>query len=157
MILPKDTSATKDREIVVTRLIDAPRERVFRAFTLRDQIGHWWGPTGFRTTTHDMDVRPGGTWRFVMHGPDGTDYDNFVRYIEVVEPKRLLYDHGTDAESAPQFQVTVTFEEQNGRTLLTMRSLFPTTEARDYVVRAVKAIEGAEQTLGRLAAFVGAD
>ena len=148
-------SATADREIVITRLIDAPRERVFDAWTDPAQIGEWFGPTGFTTITHEMDVRPGGTWRFTMHGPDGTDWPNWVTYHEVVRPERLVYDHG-GTRPDPEFHVTVTFADEDGRTRLTMRSLFPTAAARDYVVREVNAIEGGNQTIDRLVHFLAA-
>ena len=82
---------TAGREIVITRLIAAPPELVFDAWTDPKQIGRWWGPNGFTTTTHSMDVRPGGVWRFVMHGPDGRDYQNKIVYREVKRPERLVY------------------------------------------------------------------
>jgi uncharacterized protein YndB with AHSA1/START domain len=81
--------ATTDREIVTTRVFDAPREMVFDAWTDPKHIGQWWGPIGFTTTTHEMDVRPGGVWRFTMHGPDGRDYKNRIVYTEIVRPERL--------------------------------------------------------------------
>lgn len=138
------------REIVVTRVFDAPRELVFETWTDRDRISHWWGPRGFTTTTHEMDVRPGGVWRFIMHGPDGTDYPNRIRYSEVAPPARLVYIHDSGEEGDPrEFHTTVTFEERGGQTELTMRTRFASAEARDYVVREVGAIEGANQTLDR--------
>jgi uncharacterized protein YndB with AHSA1/START domain len=101
------------QEIVITREIAAPRELVFDAWTDPKHVGHWWSPNGFTTTTHEMDVRPGGVWRFIMHGPDGVDYPNRIVYQEVVRPERLVYVHGGDnpAES-PDFHTTVTFEER---------------------------------------------
>jgi len=146
--------STADREIVFTRLLDAPRERVFDAFTDPAQVGHWFGPTGFTLTIHEMDVRPGGVWRFIMHGPDGVDWPNHVLYHEVVRPERLVYDHGDGENSDRDFHVTITFADEGGRTRLTMRSLFPTAAARDYVVREVGAIEGGNQTLDRLTAYL---
>ena len=80
---------------------------------------------------HEMDVRPGGHWRFIMHGPDGTDYLNENQYLEIVKPERLVYLHGP----IPKFQATVTFENDNGKTRLTMRTTFATAEERDYVVK----------------------
>src|SRR5438128_10473572 len=81
-----EATATADREIVVTRVFDAPRELVFEAWTDPTRVVQWWGPHGFTTTIHEMDVRPGGVWRFVMHGPDGTDYPNKVGFAEAAEP-----------------------------------------------------------------------
>ena len=114
-------------------------------------MGKWWGPTGFTTTTHEMSVKPGGAWRFIMHGPDGTDYDNEILYLEVVKPERLVYDHGEPGKPG-HFKVWVTFAEEAGKTRLTLRSLFETAAARDFRDREVKAIEGGNQTLDRFEA-----
>jgi uncharacterized protein YndB with AHSA1/START domain len=156
------SSASSDREILTTRVFDAPRGLVFKAWTDPEQIARWWGPVGFTTTTHHMDVRPGGVWRFVMHGPDGVDYQNRIDYIEVTEPERLVYKHSGAGDTEPvNFHVTVTFDEQGERTKVTMRAVFPTAEARDEVAEKYGAIEGAKQTLGRLsehlAAMAGGD
>ncbi len=144
-----------DREIIQSRVFDAPRQLVWKAWTDPHQIVNWWGPLGFSTTTRRMEVRPGGVWRFVMHGPDGRDYQNRVTYLQVEEPKRLVYRHGGDQETEPvNFEVTVTFEPEAGddnRTRLTMRMTFPSKAARDFVVRQYHAIEGGQQTLARLA------
>ena len=146
-------AAAAEREIVITRRLDAPRDLVWQAFTEPEHLIQWWGPDGFTNTFHEIDVRPGGVWRFIMHGPDGTDYDNFVRFIEVVRPERLVYDHGTD-ERADMFRAFVTFEDADGGTLVTLRTLFPTTGDRDRAIEEVGAIEGGNQTLGRLEAYL---
>ena len=82
---------TSDREISATRIFDAPRDLVWRAWTDPQQIVQWWGPNGFTTTTYHMEVKPGGVWRLVMHGPDGRDYPNRITFLEVVEPERLVF------------------------------------------------------------------
>lgn len=147
----ESTSGTSDREIVLTRILNAPRELVFKAWTDPRHIIKWWGPDGFTNTIHEMNVKPGGVWRYIMHGPDGVDYPNKVVYSEVVKPERLVYVHGSDIENDPaQFHVTVTFEEYNGQTKLTMRSIFPSAAARDRVVNVYHAIEGGQQTLNHL-------
>lgn len=145
-------TATTNREIVVSRVFDAPREIVFNAFTGQG-IETWWGPNGFTTTTSKRDVRPGGTWRFVMHGPDGTDYDNRIVYDEIAAPERLMYTHYAGDEPEPHFYSTITFAEQDGKTELTMRLLFLTAELRDQAV-GFGAVEGGHQTLGRLAEYL---
>jgi len=150
---PANSSSTADREIVTTRLIDAPRELVYEAFTDAKHVGHWFGPDGFITETRSMDVRPGGQWIFVMHGPDGTDWPNVVTYEEVAPPSRLRYLHG-DHKEPDMFHVTVTFDDEGGKTALTMRAVFKTAAARDFVVRERGAVEGAKQTLTRLDAYV---
>ena len=140
-----------DREIVITRIFDAPRERVFEAWTEPEHVGQWWGPKGVTNTVHEVDARPGGVWRFIMQGPDGADYPNTIVYLEVVEPERLLYSHGDDQEGeSGQFHVTATFAERGGKTALTVRMLFGSTEERDKTVE-FGAIEGGNQTLERLA------
>lgn len=143
------------RSIIIERTFDAPRELVFKAWTDPERVGQWWGPDGFTTTTQEMEVKPGGVWRFVMHGPDGTDYPNKIVFREVEEPARLVYEQSGDAEGTPvQFVTTVTFAEQAGKTHITLYSLFPSTEARDWVVREHGAIEGGKQHLARLDAHV---
>ena len=147
-----DARMPTDREIVITRLINAPQELVFDAWTDPEQVGQWWGPSGFTTTTHKMEVKPGGVWRFVMHGPDGRDYQNKITYLEIVPPERLVYSHGGGEEDLEpiSFQTTVTFVAEGNRTRVTMRAVFPTREQRDRVVKEHGAIEGGEQHLARL-------
>jgi uncharacterized protein YndB with AHSA1/START domain len=147
------TEKTADREIVITRVFNAPRERVFNAMTDPKQVVQWWGPKGFTTTIEKMDVRPGGVWKHVMHGPDGTDYPNKSVFIEVVKPERIVYSHGGGKKGGPaaQFHATWTFEAQGTMTKLTLRMVFPSAAARDQVVKQYNAIEGGNQTLDRLA------
>jgi uncharacterized protein YndB with AHSA1/START domain len=114
------------RSIIATRGFDAPRELVFEAWTDPKHLVQWWGPTGFTTTVRTIDVRPGGVWRFVMHGPDGVDYENRIVYEEIVKPERLVYSHPGDDDVEPvQIHVTVTFEDHGGKTKLTMLMLSP--------------------------------
>jgi uncharacterized protein YndB with AHSA1/START domain len=149
----KNKSGTADREIITTRLFDAPRDLVFQAWTDPKHIVHWWGPNGFRVTMHEMTVKPDGQWRFILHGPDGTDFKNDNVYIEVVKPSRLVYDHVT----GPKHHVTVTFEAQGNKTLVTMQMVFETAELRDKIVKEFRAIEGAQQTFARLSDYIGGD
>jgi uncharacterized protein YndB with AHSA1/START domain len=143
------TTYEEDRQLVINRVFDAPRELVFEAWTDPKHLAQWWGPKGFTNTVHDIDIRPGGVWRYVMHGPDGVDYYNKIVYIEVVNPERLVYSHGGGDED-DSFQVTVTFAEQGGKTKLTMRMLFKSAEELNKVVKEFGAIEGANSTLDRL-------
>ncbi len=149
-----DNPANPDREISLTRVFDAPRELVFAAWTEPRHVAKWWGPEGFTNTIAEMDVRPGGTWRFVMHGPDGTDYRNESVYDEVVQPERLVLTH----LSGPRFQMTATFEKEGGgegeKTRLSVRMVFESAELRDQVAREFGAVEGLAQTLGRLAGYL---
>jgi uncharacterized protein YndB with AHSA1/START domain len=137
---------TAGREIVATRVYNAPRELVFRAWTEPQHLAQWWGPKGFTNTFHEFDMRPGGVWRFVMHGPDGTDYQNKNVFVEVVKPERIVFDHVT----WPQHRVTATFEEVDGKTRLSFRMVF--TSAADCDKVKGYAVEGLEQNLDRLEA-----
>ena len=144
-----NAASTSDREIAITRVIPAPRQLVFAAFTDRAHISNWWGPEGFSTTTREMDVRPGGQWLFTMHGADGTDYPNRVVYREVTKPSRLVYDHsGEGHKDDHSFQVTVTFDEREGKTFVTFRLLAATVAQRENLVK-FGAVEGGHQTLER--------
>jgi len=142
----RSSSVTAGREIATTRVFDAPRELVFDAWTNPKHIAQWWGPNGFTTTIHAMDVRPGGEWTFIMHGPDGTDYKNHIVYREVVRPERLVYDH----ISGPLFRATVIFEAIGEKTRLSMQMLFETAELRNQVAEKFGAVEGLNQTLNHL-------
>lgn len=96
-----------------------------------------------------MDVRVGGQWKYTMTAADGTVYPNLITYNQVVLVERLAYDHG-DWENPKQFEASMVFTEVEGGTLITLRSIFPSKEARDYVVENFGAIEGGKQTLARL-------
>ena len=151
-----DAIATADREIVISRLLDAPPERVWDAWIDPTAVAQWFGPNGFTITTHEMDVRPGGIWRFTMHGPDSVDYPNKINYREVVRPARLVYRHSGGEDDPDVFDTTVTFEAHGSNTLLTLHAVFPTAADRDRHAEEYGAIEGGKQTLARLAAFVEA-
>jgi uncharacterized protein YndB with AHSA1/START domain len=145
-------AVASDREIVITRLFDAPRELIWKAWTDPEHVVKWWGPRGFTTTIHEIEVKPGGIMRYTMHGPDGTDYPNEKEFIEVVRPERLVYMHRghKDGDVGAEFQSTWTFEAEGAKTRVTMRGVFASAEARERVVREYGAIEGGNQTLERL-------
>jgi uncharacterized protein YndB with AHSA1/START domain len=147
---------TADREIVISRVFDAPRELVWEAWTNPQHIVQWWGPIGFTTTIEEMDVRVGGVFKQVMHGPDGTDYPNKSIFKEVVKPERIVYSHagGKKGAKGSHFISTWTFEAVGQKTKLTIRMVFSTAAEREQVVNEYGAIEGGKQTLGRLAEFL---
>lgn len=148
------TSSTADREILTTRLIDAPRALVFEAFTTSEHLDRWWGPDGFRNTTASFEFKPGGKWSFIMHGPDGVDYLNIVVFDEIIPNERLTYAHSGGDDDRIQFKTTIDFLEERGKTRIVMRAVFPSAEMRDFVAREVGAVEGAEQHLGNLSSYV---
>ena len=146
------------RSIIGTRVFDAPRALVFSAFSDPQHLAQWWGPDGFTTTTSVFEFKPGGVWRFVMHGPDGRDYQNRVIFEEIVPPEKLVYRHtgGEDVEPV-QFQQTLTFEDiGNGQTRMIWHGTFPSAEERARVIKEYGADKGLAQTMARLAEFVAA-
>ena len=147
-------SATADREIVISRVINGPRELVFEAFTEVRHLSRWWGPEGFTTTTRAFEFRVGGEWVFVMHGPDGTDYQDWIRWTEIAQPERIALVHGEFRGDPNAFESVVTFALDGAATRIEMRTVFPTKELRDEVVEKYRAVEGGQQTLSKLAAYV---
>ena len=144
---------TAEREIVTSRLIHGPRRLVFQAFTEARHLAQWFGPNGFTLTTTAFAFHPDGEWLFTMHGPDGTDYPNWVRWQEIVPPERMVYLQGAKPGDPNAFLATVTLVEESGGTRITLRGLFNTKAQRDEVVEKYGAIEGARETLERLAAY----
>jgi len=142
------------RSMVTTRLFDAPRDLVFEAWTHPSHLSHWWGPTGFSITTKVFDLRTGGTWRLVMHGPDGRDYQNHITFDEVVVPERIAFHHNPEGSEGVSHRSFVTFEDVGGKTRLTMRNVFGNVEEKERVVREHHADEGLKQTIGRLGEYV---
>jgi uncharacterized protein YndB with AHSA1/START domain len=147
-------STTADREIVISRLISAPREVVFEAYTEVRHLSRWWGPEGFTTTTRAFEFRVRGEWDFVMHGPDGTEYQEWISWTEIVPPERIALLHGAFRGDPDAFESVVTFTAAGEATRIEMRTVFPTKELRDEVVEKYHAIEGGQQTLSKLADYV---
>ena len=146
------------RAIIATRVYEAPRELVFDVWSDPKHLSKWWEPNGFSTTTSSFDLRVGGVWRFVMHGPDGRDYENRITYDEIVRPERIVYHHGGGDDVEPvQFRTSVTFEDIGGnRTRLTLHAVFPSEAERDRVIKEYGADKGAVQTLTRLGEYLAA-
>jgi uncharacterized protein YndB with AHSA1/START domain len=140
-------------EIRITRIYDAPVKTVWEAWTDPEQVAQWWGPRGFSLTTHSKDLRAGGHWHYTMHGPDGTDYPNKTRYLEVEEQSRLVYDHGGNDEREPLFRVHVLFSEVNGKTKMDMTMTLPTPQAADETRAFIKKA-GGNATWDRLAEYL---
>jgi len=144
-----------DREIVLSRVFDAPRALVFKVWTDAEHVGKWFGPKGFTCTTHAIDVRVGGRWRFDFHAPDGTVYSNRMEYLEIVPNEKIVADHGSDVDNDPnRFRVTITFDEQaDKKTVVTMRQLLPTKAQRDAKI-GFGAVELGYQTLDKAAEHI---
>src|SRR5437868_8229191 len=113
-------SATADREIVISRVISAPPEVVFEAFTEVRHLSQWWGPDGFTTTTRAFEFRVGGEWDFVMHGPDGTDFQEWISFTEIVRPQRIALLHGETRDDPNAFESVITFASDGAATRIEM-------------------------------------
>ena len=154
MAATSDKTSVSEREIVISALIEGPRRLVYEAYTELRHLTEWFGPDGFSTSTSAFEFRVGGFWEFVMHGPDGVDYPNFIEWLEIVPGERIRYLHGERRGDPDAFESTVTFVEREGGTSVTMHSLFRTKARRDEVVEPYGAIEGGKQHLGRLRAYL---
>lgn len=145
---------SKSNELHLTRVYDAPVKLVWDAWTDPKQAAKWWGPRGFSITTHSKDLRPGGSWDYTMHGPDGVDYANTTKYYEVEKYSRLVYDHGGHADKPPLFRVTVQFTDLlNGKTQMDMTMTWPTAEIAEANIKFIKQV-GGNSTWDRLAEYL---
>ena len=145
-----------DREITITRLLKYPVARVFAAFSNPAGMALWWGPNGFRTTTRSMSFKVGGAWDYTMHGPDGTDYPNFVRYTAIETNALIAYDHGTTADQPAMFKAEIGFVPEGSATRVTLRLILADAAQRPGYV-AFGAVEGGYQNLARLEDWLGAN
>lgn len=152
-IFTDEHKSTETRELSMRRIFKAPVDLVFQMFTEPEHITNWWGPHGFRTTTHKMELRPGGLWLHTMHGPDGTDYPNQVGYLEVKPPQRLVYEQGLP-DTEPMFRSFINFKAEDGYTVVSFRMIFPDTAARDQSIATYGADQGLLETLDRLAILI---
>jgi uncharacterized protein YndB with AHSA1/START domain len=141
------------QEIVVTRVFDAPRERVFRAHMDPKLLAQWWGPARLTTIVDKMDARPGGSWRFINRDADGNDFAFHGVFHEIVEPERITWTFEFEGMPGHISLETVTFEEHNGKTTLTVHSVYQAVEDRDAMLKAGMA-EGLAESWDRLAALV---
>jgi uncharacterized protein YndB with AHSA1/START domain len=142
-----------DREIVMTRVFDAPRELVFEAHTRPEHLVHWWGPKGFTMTVCEVDLRPGSAYRFVQRGPDGKSYGFRGEYREIVPPERLVNTFEFEGMPGHVVLVTLMFDERDGETTLTSRILFDSVEDRDGMLQSGMEA-GSRETLDRLDAYL---
>jgi uncharacterized protein YndB with AHSA1/START domain len=133
-----------ENEIISSREFDFPRELVFRAWTTPEWLARWWGPQGFTNTFHEIEIRPGGSWRFTMHGPNGVDYPNYSVFVEIVPNERIVLDH----LSGHEFRVTAAFEDLGDRTKIIFRQRFKIAE--EFEEAKAYCVEGNEQNFDRL-------
>ncbi len=136
---------TAGREIKMSRLLNAPIELVWKVWTEPEHIAQWWGPNGFTNTIDIMDVKPGGVWKFVMHGPDGTNYNNKSVFKEIVKHQRIVFKH-----TNPDFTTIVTFKAEGKKTMLNWQMVFEKAEELQTVIKVFKADEGMKQNVIKL-------
>jgi uncharacterized protein YndB with AHSA1/START domain len=145
----ENNSNTSNRELRISRLLDAPLDLVWEAWSKPEHICNWWGPTGFTCTITKMDLQTGGEWILVLHGPDGTDYDNYSLFLEVVPMEKIIYRH-----TSPNFTSTITFEAHGDKTQLNWHMLFDFEEEFIHVVKTYKADEGLKQNFEKLMIYL---
>jgi uncharacterized protein YndB with AHSA1/START domain len=151
---PQSKPQSTQNELYITRVYDAPVQAVWDAWTDPAKAAQWWGPRGFTTTTHSKDLRPGGHWKYTMHGPDGTDWPNTTVYHEVEKNAKLVYDHGGSDDRPPLFRVTVLFSElKGGKTKMDMTMTLPSPEALEATRMVIKK-HGGNSTWDRLAEYL---
>ena len=138
-------------DVESSRILDAPRERVFGEFTDPAVLARWWGPTGFRNEFREFEPRPGGSWWLVMHGPDGATYDLRKAFVEVVHPERIVLDH---LDPVHGFRMSMTYEDLDGRTRLRWQMRFNDPAEAERVRAAI--LQANEQNFDRLAEILRA-
>lgn len=143
------TASTAGREFINTRLLNAPREQVYKAFSDPTILARWWGPQGFTNTIQQFDLRVGGSWIVVMHGPNGTDYPNESEFVEVVPQERIVVHHLRPMHS---FLLTMTFAEEAGQTRVAWHMQFDSREEADRLRAFIPTAN--EENLDRLEAVL---
>lgn len=155
MATKNETLDVKDNKLSITRVMNAPRQLVWEAWTDPKHIIHWWGPVGFTNSVIQFDFKEGGIWRFTMHGPDGRDYPNKIQFLKIESPKHIAYRHVEDTETeAVHFFVTVDFIEEGDKTQITMQMICDTPEELQFLESEYGAIGGAVDTMDRLRAHL---
>jgi uncharacterized protein YndB with AHSA1/START domain len=144
-----------DREIVMTRVFDAPRDLVFEAHTSCEHMSHWWGPRKYEVASCEMDFRPGGAWRIVHRGPGGEEHGFRGEFREIVRPERIVWTFEWEGMPGHVSVDTLTLEEQDGKTTLTATSVFDTVEDRNGMLESGMEA-GAAETMDRLAEYLEA-
>ena len=143
-------SSSIDRTMAATRILNAPRDLVWKVLTEPGHIKNWWGPNGFSLTTHKHEIRTGGQWNFTMHGPDGTDYPNEMVFDELVPIERIVYSHGP----TPRFQMFIQLSDLGDKTELRWKNVFENDQEFKQAVEVFHAVEGQQQTINRLSEYL---
>jgi uncharacterized protein YndB with AHSA1/START domain len=148
--MENEQNSREGRELLISRMLNAPVELVWEAWTNPEHVANWWGPDGFTNTVTTMDMTVGGEWNLVMHGPDGTDYKNKSIFKEIIPFKKIVYEHVT----SPKFLTTIEFEARGEKTFINWHMLFESKEQFIQVVKTFKADEGLKQNIDKLNVYV---
>jgi len=140
---------TSNRTMQTARTFKAPIELVWKVWTDPEHVLNWWGPAGFTNTMQEMDFREGGDWKFIMHGPDGTDYANHSIFREIIPFQKIVFEHFN-----PHFITTVLFEAKGEETVVDWTLLFDTAEMREIVIKAHQADKGHQENMDKLGAYL---
>ena len=138
-----------DREIVMTRVLDAPRDLVFEAHTSCEHLSQWWGPRRYEVVACDLDFRPGGSWRIVHGGVDGQEFVFHGEFREIVPPERIVWTFEFEGAPGSVSVQTVEFEEHDGKTTLTSTVVFDSQAERDATLESGME-SGAAESMDRL-------
>lgn len=144
------TAQVNSNKLSIERVFDASIALVWQAWTEPDLIKQWWGPIGFTSTIHKMEIKDGGEWNLTMHGPDGTDYRNESVFLEMRKHEKIVYDHLT----GPRFVTTVLFEDLGTQTKILMSMEFPSAEQLQQAIKTFGADKGLDDTMDRLKQFL---
>jgi uncharacterized protein YndB with AHSA1/START domain len=148
-----------ERELILERVFNAPRDLVFQAFGACEHLRHWWGPRGWTLPMCEMDFRAGGVWNYCMGGPGGERSCGKAVFQEITPPARIVYtdsfadENGNPLPNMPEMQVAVEFTESDGQTRLTTRSQFASLAELDAVV-GMGMLEGISETWDRLEEYL---
>lgn len=156
--MKKDTveAIIQNNKVIYKRYFSAPVSLVFEAWSTHEHLSKWWGPNGFTLTTKNMNFTNGGTWEFIMHGPDGHDYKNKTQFIEIRKPNFIHYKHLGDGEGDQDvvFESKIIFEESGKGTHVTMEQIFPSKEELERINKKYGAIEGGKQHVNNLGKYL---
>jgi len=140
----KKIKERNSREIYNSRVINSSPEKIFSAISESKHLQNWWGPKGFSNTFNEFNFAKDGVWNFIMHGPDGKDYENKSIFLEIIKPRKIVIKHITP----PHFILTITLEEEDGKTRMGWSQVFETVEVKNNIEKYAK--DANEENLDRL-------
>jgi uncharacterized protein YndB with AHSA1/START domain len=145
----------EENKVIYRGIIEAPIELVFEAWSTEEHLAECWGPDGFTLTTKKFDFKEGGTWEFTMHGNDGTDYQNKMKFTEIKKPHIITHIHGGEGEhSHISFESKISFQEKGEETIFVMEQIFKNKEVLESINEKYGVIEGGKQHINNCANYI---